>query len=86
MLFVTFPDYIGDYPKYIFKGFEKIKLNPDEIKDVIGLDYRKSLAFLAGFGLMQPGTYSTGFFATHSVVVREIAAWADANLAEAPEQ
>ena len=35
MLFVTFPDYIGDYPKYIFKGFEKIKLNPGEIKDVI---------------------------------------------------
>ena len=35
MLFVTFPDYIGDYPKYIFKGFKKIKLNQGEIKDVI---------------------------------------------------
>jgi len=34
MLFLTFPDYIGDYPKYIFKGFEKIELNPGEIKDV----------------------------------------------------
>ena len=44
------------------------------------------IGLLAGFGLMQPGTYSTGFFATHSIVVREIAAWADANLAEAPEQ
>lgn len=44
------------------------------------------IGLLAGFGLMQPGTYSTGFFATHSTVVREVAVWADANLAEAPEQ
>jgi uncharacterized membrane protein required for colicin V production len=44
------------------------------------------IALLAGFGLMQPGTYSTGFFATHSTIVREVAAWADASLAEAPEQ
>ena len=44
------------------------------------------IALLAGFGLMQPGTYSTGFFATHSTIVREVAVWADANLAEAPEQ
>jgi hypothetical protein len=35
---------------------------------------------------MRAGTYSTGFFATHSAVVREVAAWADANLAdETPE-
>lgn len=44
------------------------------------------IGLLAGFGLMQPGTYSTGFFATHSTIVREVAAWADASLAEAPEQ
>ena len=44
------------------------------------------IGLLAGFGLMQPGTYSTGFFATHSTIVREVAVWADANLAEAPEQ
>ena len=44
------------------------------------------IGLLAGFGLMQPGTYSAGFFVTHSTIVREIAAWADANLAEAPEQ
>lgn len=41
------------------------------------------LGLLTGVGLMQAGTYSTGFFATRSAVVREIAAWADANLAEA---
>ncbi|MBR1589423.1 MAG: CvpA family protein [Kiritimatiellae bacterium] len=40
------------------------------------------LGLLTGVGLMQAGTYSTGFFATRSTVVREIAAWADANLAE----
>ena len=45
-----------------------------------------AIGLLAGFGLMQPGTYSTGFFATHSTVVRMVATWADANLAEAPEQ
>ncbi len=44
------------------------------------------IGLLAGFGLMRPGSYSTGFFATHSTIVREVAAWADANLAEAPEQ
>ena len=42
------------------------------------------LGLLTGVGLMQPGTYSTGFFATHSTVVREIAVWADSNLAEVP--
>ena len=44
------------------------------------------IGLLAGFGLMRPGTYSTGFFATHSTIVREVAVWADASLAEAPEQ
>ena len=34
MMFLTFPDSIGDYPKYIFKGFEKIELKPGEIKNV----------------------------------------------------
>ena len=43
------------------------------------------IGLLTGVGLMPTGTYSTGFFATHSTVVREIAAWADANLAEAAE-
>ena len=44
------------------------------------------LGLLTGVGLMSAGTYSTGFFAAHSTIVREIAAWADANLpAEAPE-
>ena len=45
-----------------------------------------AIGLLTGFGLMQPGTYATGFFATHSAIVREVAVWADANLAEAPEQ
>ena len=44
------------------------------------------IGLLTGFGLMQPGTYSTGFFATHSAIVGTTAAWADANLAEAPGQ
>lgn len=43
------------------------------------------IGLLSGFGLMQPGTYSTGVLATHSAVVREIAVWADTNLVEAPE-
>ena len=34
MMFLTFPDSIGDYPKYIFKGFEKIELEPGETKNV----------------------------------------------------
>ena len=43
------------------------------------------LGLLTGVGLMSAGTYSTGFFAAHSTIVREIAVWADSNLAEAPE-
>ena len=34
MLFLTFPESIGDYPKYIFKGFEKVELEPGENKNV----------------------------------------------------
>ena len=34
MMFLTFPEKIGEYPKHIFKGFEKVELNPDEIKKV----------------------------------------------------
>jgi beta-glucosidase len=34
MMFLTFPDSIGDYPKYIFKGFEKVELKAGEIKKV----------------------------------------------------
>jgi len=43
------------------------------------------IGLLTGIGLMQAGTYSTGFFAQHSTVVHEIAAWADASLGEAPQ-
>ena len=34
MMFLTFPKNIGDYPEYIFKGFEKIELEPGETKTV----------------------------------------------------
>ena len=34
MMFLTFPDNIGEYPKYIFKGFEKILLEPGETQKV----------------------------------------------------
>ena len=34
MMFLTFPDNIGEYPKHIFKGFEKVKLKPDESKKI----------------------------------------------------
>ncbi|MBR3720624.1 MAG: glycoside hydrolase family 3 C-terminal domain-containing protein, partial [Clostridia bacterium] len=34
MMFLTFPESIGDYPKYIFKGFEKVELEPGETKNV----------------------------------------------------
>ena len=35
MMFLTFPESIGDYPKFIFKGFEKINLKPGEDKNVV---------------------------------------------------
>ena len=34
MLFLTFPENIGEYPNHIFKGFEKVSINPDESKSV----------------------------------------------------
>ena len=34
MMFLTFPSDIGDYPKHIFKGFEKIEILPNETKSV----------------------------------------------------
>lgn len=34
MMFLTFPESIGEYPKYIFKGFEKVELEPGETKNV----------------------------------------------------
>ena len=34
MVFLSFPDTIGDYPKYIYKGFEKVELNAGEEKKV----------------------------------------------------
>ena len=34
MMFLTFPESIGEYPAYIFKGFEKIELEPNETKTV----------------------------------------------------
>ena len=34
MMFLTFPENIGDYPPYIFKGFEKIELEAGQTKPV----------------------------------------------------
>ena len=34
MMFLTFPSSIGEYPEGIFKGFEKIELEPGETKSV----------------------------------------------------
>ena len=34
MMFLTFPNNIGEYPEYIFKGFEKILLKPGETQKV----------------------------------------------------
>ena len=34
MMFLSFPDNIGNYPKYIFKGFEKVELEPGKTKNV----------------------------------------------------
>ena len=34
MLFLSFPDSIGDYPKHIFKGFEKVEIEPNKTKEV----------------------------------------------------
>ena len=40
------------------------------------------IGLLTGVGLVPAGTYSTGFFAAHSTIVRQVAVWADANLAD----
>jgi beta-glucosidase len=32
MMFLTFPESIGNYSKYIFKGFEKIEIQPGQTK------------------------------------------------------
>ena len=34
MMFLTFPESIGEYPKHIFKGFEKIEIKSGETKSV----------------------------------------------------
>ena len=34
MLFITFPEYIGEYPPYILKGFEKVQINAKSAKTV----------------------------------------------------
>ena len=34
MMFLTFPENIGDYPEYIFKGFEKIEIEPGQTKTI----------------------------------------------------
>ena len=34
MMFLTFPSYIGDYPEYIFKGFEKVEIKSGEKQKV----------------------------------------------------
>ena len=34
MMFLSFPDSIGDYPKYIFKGFEKVDIKKGQTKRV----------------------------------------------------
>lgn len=39
------------------------------------------VGLLVGVGWTQPGTYSEGFFAAHSTIVRTIAVWADSHAA-----
>ena len=34
MMFLTFPNNIGDYPEYIFKGFEKVEIQPGKTETV----------------------------------------------------
>ena len=45
-----------------------------------------AVGLLTGAGLVPAGSLASGFFATHSVIVGQVASWADAYLAEAPEQ
>ena len=34
MMFLTFPEHIGEYPKHILKGFEKVEISPGNSKKV----------------------------------------------------
>ena len=45
MMFLTFPESIGDYPKYIFKGFEKIEIQPGQTKTLKILADEHSLSY-----------------------------------------
>ena len=45
MMFLTFPESIGDYPKYIFKGFEKIEIHPSQTKTLKILADDHSLSY-----------------------------------------
>ena len=47
MMFLTFPDSIGEYPKYIFKGFEKVELKAGEIKNVTILADDHALSYFS---------------------------------------
>ena len=47
MLFLTFPDYIGEYPKYILKGFDKVELEAGETKEVSVLADAHALSYFS---------------------------------------
>ena len=34
MMFLTFPESIGDYPEYIFKGFEKVEIEAGKTETI----------------------------------------------------
>ncbi len=45
MMFLTFPESIGDYPKYILKGFDKIEIQPGQTKTLKILADEHSLSY-----------------------------------------
>ena len=45
MMFLTFPESIGDYPKYILKGFDKIEIHPGQTKTLKILADEHSLSY-----------------------------------------
>ena len=45
MLFLTFPDHIGEYPKYILKGFEKVEIKAGETKEVTVIADEHALSY-----------------------------------------
>ena len=47
MMFLTFPDYIGEYPEYILKGFEKVEVDPSETKEVTILADAHALSYFS---------------------------------------